>query len=195
MSVSTHIKFTPQTDAGLRAGRRAHAVRGFFDNALRWRCARFCHVRRSGYACTHPVGAGSYVSERSRAALSAGVDDKAARDPHHTTPRGGCFMGDGGRVALRISGCGDWRGLGGTTCARFYRDQTAGDPGRGQPSALLADPPGGRARFKCGAKPLAHRLAAITAASARSTGPRRSALAGGIVPITAGASRNMGGEL
>jgi hypothetical protein len=194
VSVSTHIKVAPRTDTGLSAGKRAHPVRGLFDDVNRWGSVGFRHVRHSRYECTHPVDAGSYVTERSGAALSAGVSGKTIRNPCHAVPRCRCLVGDGRRVALHIAGCCDWRNLGRAARARFYRDQTAGNPSRGQPSALLADPPGGQPGSECSAKPLANCLSAVAAASPRSDGTRRSALAGRTVPLASRTARNLGGK-
>jgi hypothetical protein len=195
VSVSTYTKVTPRTRTGLCAGKGAHPVRGFFDNAIRWRCPGFCHGRRSGCECTHPVGARSHVAERIRAALSAGALGKSTRHPHHPAAGRRCSVGDGGRLALCRVGHGHWRNLGRTTCIGFHGHAAVGHKGRGKQAALLAGAPGGCARSECRAKPLAHRIAAVAGTSARPPRPRRSALAGGVVPIPTSTSRHMGGHL
>ncbi len=195
MSVSTHIKGSPRTSTGLCAGKRAHPVGGVFDHVNRRGGVGFCDVRHCPCECSCPVGAGSTVTERSRAAISAGASGKAAPDSCHLAARSRRSVGDGGRVALHLTGGCDWRGLGRSARAGFYRHKAFGNPGRGQQSALLAGAPGSHARSECGAKPLAHFIPAIAGASPRSASPRRSAMAGGAVPVTSGASRNMGGHL
>ncbi len=194
MSVRTHIKAACRARAGLSAGKRVHAVRGFFNDISRWRCGRFCHGCRCGCECTHPVGAGSHVSERVWAAISAGAFDKTTSDPHHAQQRRRCSLGDGGRVAMHFLVFGDWRNLGRAPCIGFHGDKTSCHAGRGREPSLLAGAAGGRARPERGSEPLADCIVALSAASPRPAGPRRPALAGGAVPIPPGAARHMGGN-
>jgi hypothetical protein len=195
VSVSIPIKAACRTSKGPGAGKRAHAVRGFFNDTSRWGCGRFCHGRCCGGERTYPVGAGSHVTERIWTAISAGAFGKTTRDSHHAQPRRRCSLGYGGRVALHVIVFGDWRNLGHPSCIGFHGDQAAGNTGRGQQSILLADTSGGRARSECRTKSLAHCITAVWGTSPRSASPRRSALAGGTVPLAPDTSRHMGGNL
>ena len=195
MSANPHIHAPPRPDARLSAGPCAHFVRGVCRLAHRWRRGGLCAVHPSGHGGPHPVAARSDVAIRVWAALSAGAAGHARGHSSYAAARGRCVVGDGGRLALCLAGHGDRRGVGRAVRAGFHRDQTACHPGRGQQSALLADPPCRHPRFKCHPQPLAGGVLAIIATSARPSGPRRSALAGRIVPITGSASGHLGGTL
>jgi hypothetical protein len=192
--VSAQIKVAPRTNAGLHTGKRPHPVRGLCGHVNRWRCFRFCALDPS--QCEHacPLGAGSPVTDRGGAALSAGVSGKAPHNPPHIAPRCGCLVGDGRGVALRSTRGRDRRGLGDAASRRLHRHTPAGDQGRSRQHALLADPPGGHARSERCPQPLACRLAAIAGPSARSPSPRCPALAGRTLPRASGAARHLGGN-
>lgn len=146
-------------------------------------------------SCPHSVGAGSFVAKGSGAAISTGPQ-RAATDTAgrcHTGRR--CTLGNGGRIALQEPVCRDRRGLGRSTRAQLYRDQTPGLAVRGKWHSLLAYPARRQPRSKRGAGSLASDLAALKPASGRPQGPRRSALAGGTLPLTSHQSGRMGGQL
>jgi hypothetical protein len=193
--VSTYINAAPRTSTRLCAGKRTHPVRGVFDHVGRWGCLGLCHVCGPQDECAYPLDSGSYVAERSGAALFASLSCTASHNLCHRSARSGCSLGDGGRLALRLAGCCDWRGLGRSTRAGLYRHKAPGGQGRVNQSALLAGAPGGSARSECGTQPLAHCGAAICFASPRPASPRRSALAGGIVSLATGTARHVGGNL
>ncbi len=195
MSASQHTKATPRTDAGLHAGQCTDPVGGVCDHINGWWRGGLCHIRPSRCADADPVGAGSSVAERGGATLSSGVDVNTHSHPYHPTPGRRCSLGDGGRTTLHITGGCNRRGLGRTAHSGFHRNTAAGHKGRGKQSALLVGAPGGNARSECCAKPLADCITAIFGTPLRSTSPRQSTLAGGVVPITAGANRHMGGNL
>ncbi len=168
-------------------------VRSVQRNFCRCRGYWLCSVGAWPIHCTHSVDSGSAVGPGNRASLSprpwAGAGDSADADfsPSRCADRGR------GRVALQGAFrcyCGN---LGRPTCAEFHRDQTSGDAGRGGRGSLLADPAWWHCRFKCGAGPLAHCLAALRTECRRCKSPRRSALAVGTVPVAKQTARHLGG--
>ena len=195
MSVRTHLSIALGHLERYSGIKHLHPVRGVCNDSNRRQCVRFYPGFHPQGINTDSLGARPYVAERGGSPLSARFFGNAVCDPHHPAPRCRCSLGDGGRLALRVAECRNRRGLGGTACAGFHRHTAVGGQGRGQQSALLAGASGGHARSERCTKPLADCVAAIPAASPRSAGPWRPALAGGIVPFAAGASRNMGGHL
>ena len=157
-----------------------------------------------GGVCTLPypkqpgprsVGPGPAVGKRGRTSVSAGSQSAVPDPARRCDATRGRSSGNGGRVALQGIVRRDWRGLGRSAGVGLYRDQTAGAAIRGRRSSLLADPARHQSEFERGAGSLADRVAALGFASSRSNSPRRSAMAGRVVPLAAIATGDMGGDL
>lgn len=108
---------------------------------------------------------------------------------------GRCALDDGGRPEMRGARRCDRRGMGRSPCARLHRIQASGaargahrDSGHA-PALFRAGRPVRRAAA------LAGDLAAVRAASRRSEGARRAALAGRAVPGTGPDARRVGGGI
>lgn len=163
-------------------------IRGFCRNTGRrgggWVCpVTDCQKHRADF-----VDSGSDVAPRNRTAASWRNGGPLHSAAGRGTPRR-CAGGGGRGFALQgIGRCGG-RDLGQPTHAELHRHQTSGLAGRGCGSALLADPSCRHRRSECGARPLAHSIAAVCPQPRRHHGPRRSALAGGAVSVARQATR------
>ena len=185
-----------------RNGQAAQAARGPVYSPVRGICRNHRRCRNGGVcAVTNPQRCGPYsvdprshVAARNRAALFGGAGGGAIfAVVAHAAPRR-CADCRRGRSALQVSGGGGGRSLGRSGGAELYRNQTSGTAGRGGGRALLADPAWRHCRFKCGARPLAHRFAALSPRSRRCPRAGRSALAAGAVSITQQAAWPLGGK-
>lgn len=144
---------------------------------------------------TGSMGSGQVVRKGGRTVLSARAQSALADPAGGCHPCCRCSSGDGGWVALQGPCSGDRRGLGGSACAWFHRDKAAGAAIRGKWNSLLADPARHKPRSECGTGPLAGGVDAFGPASPRSGSTRRSAVAGGPVPLSPFATGNMGRPL
>lgn len=143
---------------------------------------------------TFALGAGSFVPERNRQSLSAGVASQRYHK-RECKPSRRRALGDGRRAALQGIVLCNRRNLGRSACAKFYGNKAACDAGRSEQGSLLAGAARGLPRSQCCAEPMAHRFTSLAASSARSTSPRCATLAGRTVPLSHPNPRHMGGRL
>ena len=169
--------------------------RGFSGDHIGCKWCRVCivHIELGDTTCF--VGAGSPVLQRGRGSLSARNANAGAGSAGSAQPPGRCFAGYGGRVALPFSRRSYRRDLGRTFRTRLHCNQTFGTAIRGKCHTLLASAPCRITRPKCGAQPLARRLAALKNQPRRCHVSGRSALADRVVQIPSGTTRYLGGNL
>ena len=171
-----------------------YAFRGFSICAKRCRRDRFHSIPTAKTKCPCALGAGSSVTKGNWPPLFA----RPALHGDHSCrcqPPCRCTLGDGRRAALQGTVLRYRRDLGRSTCAVFHRDKAVGTQGRGEQFAMLAYPARDLSRSQRRAGPLAHCIASVVCASAQSTGARRAALAGRVIPFAHPSTRHMGGQL
>lgn len=183
---------SPATGLMCATGWRA-AVRGFCRNGRRDGGNRIRCGAAWSWGGPRAVGAGPGGAARDRAALSARAWAAQAADADAAFPAARCPDRGRGGVALQGAGGGGRRNPGRSCGIDLHRDEAAGFQGRGDGCALLADPAGGDCRSQRGARPLAHRTAAIGRQRGRSARAGRSALAAGTVPLARRTAGGMGG--
>jgi hypothetical protein len=174
-------------------GSSLHIIRGIFPSSGGCWLGWICVVTACPYQPAPFLGAGSFVCQGNRGALSAG----GGAAPCHggvITPRSG--FGRNGRRPSQWGACRcGGRDMGRTVLCGFYRDAAFGSACRSAWRGVLADPAGGCARFKCCTQSVVGVVAAIGAASGRSHRAGRSALAGRSVPVALCRPRCMGGAV
>lgn len=186
-----HYKITSQPDACVCTERHMHFVRSLFHGSNR--CRRFGLYSIAAWKKWRhsALGAGPFVAQRNREPIPAGYASKG----HHkrrckSSPR--CALDNGRRAALQGPVLRRWRDLGRSACTELYGDQTVGNAGGGKQGAMLVDSSRSLSRSECGAGSLAHCLSPLAAPCARLPCPRRTALAGGIVPLAYAAPWHLG---
>ncbi len=168
-------------------------VRGLYRNGPGCRGGRFCAVTTWHGPWPCPVDSGPDVAPGNRTSASSGPWRKAIPSAAGKPAARRCADRGRGRTALQGACCGGGRGLGRSACTELYRNKASGIAGRGVGGALLAGAAWRHRRSECGAGPLADCVAAVRNQSGRCKGPRRSALAGGPVPVARQIARALGG--
>lgn len=168
-------------------------VRSVYRHSRRHRRDGVCSVtgckrQRPRFVDTRPP-----VAAGNRAAASCGAWCRAVGSVDGGASSRRCADRRRRGAALQGACRGDCRNLGRPAGLEFHRHQTAGLAGRSCGCCVLADQVWRHCRYQRGAGSLADRIAAFGAGPRRCQGPRRPALAGGIVPIPRQTARNMGG--
>jgi hypothetical protein len=168
-------------------------VRGLCRNGYRcWR-SRLCSVAACQRVCPNFVDSRPDVTPGNRTPASSGpwpwtVHPVAG---HRAARR--CADRSGRRSAVQGTWRSSGRNLGQSARTELYCNETTGAAGRGHGGSLLVGEVWGNSRSQRRAGPLARGITAVCAQPRRCEGPRRSALAGGSVPVPRQTARHLGG--
>lgn len=171
-----------------------YSVGGIPDGCSRCRCYWLYNItyRQKQRPCA--VGSRSSVLQGNRQSVFAWTQSYSD-DPRLCQQSGRRPLGNGRRIELQGPVWRDWRDMGRSPRAQFHCNKAACDAGRGEQLALLAGAARGVPQSECSAGSMAHRFTSLAASSARSASPRRTTLAGRIIPLAHETHWHMGGQL